>query len=127
VPDEIRLTIPMEEGFQRVAHLVVGGLAVRLDLTFEHLEDLQLALDGLLDCCADGDDVTVSVIVDDSRLRTAVGPFSAAALDELERDATPLGLRRVLETVCDSIEIEERNGAHWVELTKSVDRSGGGL
>ena len=47
--DKITLTLPAERDFHRVAHLVLGGLAVRLNLTFEHLEDLQLALDGLLD------------------------------------------------------------------------------
>ena len=31
--DEIRLTLPREREFHRVAHLVVGGLAVRLELS----------------------------------------------------------------------------------------------
>ncbi len=47
--DEITLTLPRAPEFQRVAHLVLGGLAVRLNLTVEHLEDLQLALDAVLD------------------------------------------------------------------------------
>jgi len=120
VADEVTLTFPTEEGFQRVAHLVLGGLAARLDLTFENLEDLQLALDGLLDRCADDGSVTVAVTVDDGVIRTAVGPFGGGDLEELERDETPLGLRRVLETVCDSFEVEERPGGRWVELTKRI-------
>ncbi len=51
-------------------------------------------------------------------MRASVGPFAASALDSLERDDAPLGLRRVLETVCDSYEIEERDGGSWVELSK---------
>ena len=47
--DEITLTIPRDPEFHRVAHLVLGGLAARLDLTIESLEDIQLALDALLD------------------------------------------------------------------------------
>ena len=47
--DEITLTLPRGPEYQRVAHLVLGGLAVRLDLTIENLEDLELALDALLD------------------------------------------------------------------------------
>src|SRR5262249_55809694 len=43
-PDEITLTLPHEREYHRVAHLVLGGLAVRLELTIETLEDLQLAL-----------------------------------------------------------------------------------
>ena len=46
--DEITLTLPREPDFQSVAHLVLGGLAARLNLTLENLEDLQLALTALL-------------------------------------------------------------------------------
>jgi hypothetical protein len=120
VADEVTLRFPAEEGFQRVAHLVLGGLAVRLDLTFEMLEDLQLALDGLLDRCPDDVEITVSVTVDDGLIRTSVGPFDGRVLDELEREDNPLGLRRVLETVCDRFEVEERDGRPWVALTKTV-------
>ena len=47
--DQITLTIPRGPDFQRVAHLVLGGLAARMNLTIENLEDLQLALEALLD------------------------------------------------------------------------------
>ena len=46
--DEIVLTIPRERSFYGVAHLVLGGLGSRQNLTLEHLEDLQLGLDSLL-------------------------------------------------------------------------------
>jgi hypothetical protein len=121
VADEITLTLPAEDGFEGVAHLVLGGLAARLDITVESLADLQIAVDALIDRCADEDEVRVVVVVDGSRLRTSVGPFADGALDELERDDPPLGLRRVLETVCDSFEVEHRDGAQWVQLTTSVE------
>jgi anti-sigma regulatory factor (Ser/Thr protein kinase) len=117
--DEITITLPVEEEFQRIAHLVLGGLAVRLDLTFEHLEDMQLALEGLLERRG-AESVTVVVVVDDGKLRTSVGPFAEAALEDLERDDAPLGLRRVLETVVDSFEVEQRDGERWVRLTKAT-------
>ncbi len=115
--DEITLTLPSDEEFAPVRHLVLGGLAARLDLTVEHLEDLQLALDNLLDREID-DPVSLTIAVDDALLRATVGPFIASSLDELERDDASLGLRRILETVCDSYEVEERNGHRWVQLTK---------
>jgi anti-sigma regulatory factor (Ser/Thr protein kinase) len=122
--EQVTLTLPSEEEFQRVAHLVLGGLAARLDVTVESLEDLELALDELLEVCADGRDVTVSVTIDGGDvLRTAVGPFPAGALDDLSRDDAALGLRRVLETVCDSFEVEERDDGEWVELVKRVDKA----
>ena len=118
--DRITLTMPRERDFFRVAHLVIGGLAVRLDLTFENLEDLQIALAGLLRE-AEGD-VTVSMTVEPERIRAEVGPFERRALEaELEREQDDgVTLRRVLETVCDGVAMIEREGTSWVELTKSV-------
>ena len=118
--DEIKLVLPAEEDFRHVARLVVGGLGTRLDLTFEDLDDVQVALEALLGMRDDEHAIEVLVRVDDGALCLGVGPFAAAALDELERDDSALGLRRVLETVADSIETEERDGGSWVELRKLI-------
>ena len=124
--DEITLTLPRERPFFGVAHLVLGGLAARHNLTVESLDDLQLALDGLLDREI-GDAVTVAVRIDGETIHASVGPFDAdrlrAAL-EREPDET-VGLRRLLETVVDRFELAERGGGHWVDLTKSA-RTGSG-
>jgi hypothetical protein len=118
--DEICLTLPADEAFHGVAHLVLGGLAVRLDLTYENLQDLELALDALLERSSRDGEVTVLVRVEDGAVHTVVGPFSSVRA-ELEADgADSLNLRRILAAVCDRIEIEDRDGAQWVELTKTV-------
>jgi hypothetical protein len=118
--DEISLTLPADEAFHRVAHLVLGGLAVRLDLTFEHLEDLELALDALLERKTTEPALTLRVQVLDGELRTTVGPFDALR-SELDRGgADALNLARILRAVCDSVEINDRDGSEWVELTKRV-------
>ncbi len=116
--DEVRLTLPAEEDFRPIAHLVVGGFGVRVDLTFADLDDLQVALEALLGCRDDEGDIVITINAGEGAVRASVGPFAAGALDSLERDDAPLGLRRVLETVCDSYEIEERHGGSWVELSK---------
>jgi anti-sigma regulatory factor (Ser/Thr protein kinase) len=118
--DRIQLTLPAEEDFRHIAHLVVGGLGVRLDLTFEDLDDVQVALEALLACRDDEGEIVVTVDAAGRTVRASVGPFPAVALDALERGDSPLGLRRVLETVTDSFEIEERDGGSWVELTKQT-------
>jgi hypothetical protein len=123
--DRIQLTIPAEEDFRHVAHLVVGGLGVRLDLTFEDLDDVQVALEALLGCRDDEGDIVVTVDAAAGTVRASVGPFPADALDSLERGDSPFGLRRVLETVTDSFEIEERDGGSWVELTKRTSSGAG--
>lgn len=118
--DRITLTMPRERDFFRVAHLVVGGLAVRLDLTFENLEDLQVALATILSE-AEGE-VTVSVRVESERIEASIGPFRSGEfeldLDHEVEEGVPL--RRVLETVCDSIEAVDREDGRWVVLTKNV-------
>ena len=118
--DTIRLVLPAQEDFRHVAHLVVGGVAARRDLTFEDLEDLQVAFDALLSCRDDEEDIVVTLSVDDGEVRATVGPFDADALGALDRGPGNLPLRRVLETVCQSVSVEDREGASWVDLTKRV-------
>ena len=120
--DEIVLRLPRERPFFGVAHLVLGGLAVRLDLSFEQLEDVQVALAELLERQENGHDVTLSVAVEGDVLRATIGPFDDALAAELERDGGPVGLRRVLATVVDSVELTDREGRPWVVLTKTVRR-----
>jgi anti-sigma regulatory factor (Ser/Thr protein kinase) len=117
--DEITLTLPREPDFQRVAHLVLGGLAVRLNLTLETLEDLQIALDSLLervDHDHDGD-VTVRMTLGDDELQTVVGPLSARLLAEIDEDSgDELRLRRVLDSTVDDVHVDGDS----VRLTKKV-------
>ena len=115
--DEIFLTIPGSPDFHRVAHLIVGGLAVRLGLTIENLEDLQLALDALLSRSDGLHDVTMSMIVREGELVTRIGPLPAEVLDEIERDVDDrLGVRRVLEASVDDVHVD----GDAVRLTKRV-------
>ena len=123
--DEITLTLPAERDFFRVAHLVLGGLAVRLNLTFESLEDLQLALDGLLEREPGNGEMTVCVSVGTGVLETLVGPFGdeERLREELEREpGDDVTLRRVLDAVVDEVALERRDGGQWVRLTKRVER-----
>jgi len=124
--DEISLTLPADEAFHRVAHLVLGGFALRQDLTFENLEDLELALDALLERTQGEGPVNVRVRIVDGELQTTVGPF-AALRAELDRDGTDaLNLSRILAAVCDRVEIDDRDGSEWVQLTKRVQTLKGG-
>jgi hypothetical protein len=123
--DEITLTLPRSRDFHRIAHLVLGGLAVRLDLTFEHLEDLQLALAGLLAEPETVGEVTVRLRVMDGAVLAMVGPFERDDLSRrLDDDGgSEVSLRRMLDTVADSVGIEEAAEGVWVEVTKNVERT----
>ncbi|SRR6266851_8249945 len=117
--DEITLTLPRESDFQTVAHLVLGGLAARLNLTLENLEDLQLALGALLGRRGSLDEqpVTVRMTIREDELEILVGPLDGKLLEAVDRDAEDeLGVRRVLESTVDDVQVDGRS----VRLTKQV-------
>ncbi|HET8752162.1 MAG TPA: hypothetical protein VFM43_06505 [Gaiellaceae bacterium] len=123
--DEIRLVIPAEEDFRPIAHLVTGGLAMRLDVTYDDLDDLQVGIEALLALRNDAGELVLSLSADDGLLHAALGPFAPEKLHAGESDGG-LDLRRVLETVCDTHEVEERDGGAWVELSKRIASPGAG-
>jgi len=115
-PDEITLTFPHEREFHRVAHLVLGGLAVRLELTIETLEDLQLALAAILDRARGDGEVTVSMSLLDGTLETSIHPVDVR--NELAGDDEGLNLRRILWAVVDDVHVD----GDRVRLVKKVGR-----
>ncbi len=118
--DEVTLTLPAQEDFRHVAHLVVGGLGARREMTYEDLEDLQVAFDAILACRDDDEDIVVTMSVEGGVVRASIGPFEETALGRLDEGPAGLAPRRVLETVCDSVSVTEHDGVSWVEVTKQV-------
>jgi anti-sigma regulatory factor (Ser/Thr protein kinase) len=112
--DQITLTLPREREFHRVAQLVLGGLAVRLELTIETLEDLQLGLEAVLDRLGPGGEITVSMSLDDGRLETCIGPVDLAA--ELDGDGLSLG--RILNALVDEVKLD----GDRVRLIKKIEK-----
>jgi hypothetical protein len=119
--DEITLTIPRAREFLSVAHLVLGGIGIRLNLTIETLEDLQLALDAILERDRAPGDVTISVRLGADEIETEVGPLRDGVRRELARErGDDVGLRRILETLVDRVEAEDRSGQVYVKFRKVV-------
>ena len=119
--DEITLTIPRDRALYGVAHLVLGGLGIRLNLTIEHLEDLQLAVDAVLERVRAVEQVTMRVSVGEGTIDTAIGPMRDGVRAELEADGgDDVGLRRILDALVDEVELTQADGEDWVKLTKAV-------
>jgi hypothetical protein len=126
VTDEIVLTLPRDRRFYDVAHLVVGGLAARLDLTVDTLADLQLALAGLLPRADTEGDVTVMLRLAEGALSGRVGPFDPESLRrELAREGGDgYGPHHVLDTVFDSYRLDVEAATAWVEFTLAIAAEG---
>jgi len=122
--DSIILSIPREQPYIGVARLVVGGLAARLDLSYENLEDLQLALASVLgeDGYAAEEHVTVRLSVGASSVGMVIGPVNAQLRADLEGGEADdrIPLRRLLATLVDDVALERRDGAEWLRLEKRV-------
>lgn len=119
--DEITLTMPRDREFFSIAHLVLGGVGIRLNLTIETLEDLQLAIDAILERDREPADVTIALRLNDQTIETEVGPFGDGVRRELEQGGEEeVGLRRILDTLVDEVEVTQGEGGDWVKLHKSL-------
>jgi hypothetical protein len=122
--DEIVLTIPRDRAVYPVAYLVLGGLGIRLNLTIEHLEDLQLALEAVLDRVRD-DPVTVTLRVKDGEFEALVGPMRDGVRAELAAEGgSDMDLRRILDALVDRAELEPGDDGDWLKMTKVVAKGG---
>lgn len=108
VTDRIVLTLPSAERFRGVGTLVLGGVGTRLELPYERMDDLQLALLSALDAALDGN-VTLEIDAGEAGLTLAVGPLR----DDADTDS---GLALVLTRLVDEVEHEQRDGSAWVTL-----------
>jgi hypothetical protein len=127
MPDRIELITPLGRQWDPVIRLVLGGIADRLDLGFEELDDLQLAVERLLADARFEDRVTLSFEILDKSVRLRIGPLlTGAVADALQQpDARPgeLTLGRILQTVVDSYGVEKVEDGHMVvRLEKAVRR-----
>lgn len=109
--DRIVLTLPGNARLRGVATLVLGGVGSRLDLSYERVDDLQLAVLSVL-AANDAADVTLDIEVDEQRVSVSVGPLPEGG----SRDD---GLRRVLERLVDAVEPGQREGRDWITLRLS--------
>ena len=123
--DEFAISIPRERPYSAVAGLVVGGIAARHDVTLDVLDDLQLALDALLDQVGtDPGDVTILLQVDGGSIGLSVGPLPADTAAELEHDAGDgIDLKRLLAALVDDVSVDARDGGTWVELRKAYTQA----
>ena len=120
----IKLSIPHEPPYHGVARLVVGGLAARLEVSYEQLEDLQLALASVLDegSYVRDSQVNVELEIQDGGLSMVVGPLEGRRLRaDLEDDSEGrIGLGRLLRTLVEEVGVEGRPDGEWLRLDKRV-------
>src|SRR5438105_14536324 len=102
------MRVPPERAFGAVLRLGVGGVASRCGLPFDRVDELQIAVDALLDHrVAAEPTLALDAAISDRELVLEVGPFVPGA--------DPAG-HRVTAGLVERTRILERDGHDWVEL-----------
>jgi anti-sigma regulatory factor (Ser/Thr protein kinase) len=116
----ITLTLPCERRFFQTARLVVAGLATRLGLPYEQMDDLQLAVETVLGKHVDsGVIATIELAIEQDAVRIRVGPVGHSLADE---DASDDGLdtRRLLNALVERVDVVESEGREWLRLEDGI-------
>lgn len=114
--DTIHLTFPAKDSYRGVPSLVLGGVGSRLDIPFERMDDLQLAVLSMLDASAD-DNASLEIEAEDERVVVSVGPLRPDAADDN-------GLDLVLSRLTDGVASGRRGGDVWLTVSLTRPRSG---
>jgi hypothetical protein len=110
--DRVVLTLPGDPNLRGVASLVLGGIGSRIELPYEKVDELQLAVLSVLGAC-DPAIVTLEIEIDEEAVLVTLGPLPEDTV------AAP-GLRVVLDRLVDGVEPSLRKTdtgpAQWVTL-----------
>jgi hypothetical protein len=118
-PDEIRLVLPAEPAYGRLARIAASNLALRLGFPFAEVDDLRLAVDEtiilLLRPEGRSGTITVTFLVDPRGL--TVDAVSTAGSDQFWVDQGALGrFEAIVHDTVDGYSVDEHG--HHVHLVK---------
>ena len=121
----ITLTVPGERRYIGIVRLFVGGLAARVDLGYETMDDLQLAIESVLGTSASTHPITLEANVAGNSVSILVGPLDR---DPLQADGSrpePVELERLLSALVSGGKSISRDGACWVRLDVRIPAGSG--
>lgn len=118
-PDVIRLVLPAEPDYGRIARIAASSLALRLGLTFAEIEDLRIAVDEmvilLLRPEGEGGQITLELTVEPHALTIDATTTAGTAQHWFDVGA----LHRFTEIVGDTVDVHEVDeAARHVHLVK---------
>jgi hypothetical protein len=113
--------VPNERPFFGVARLLVGGLGARLELPYEQLDDLQLAVESiLLNGQPAGDRISLEASIEEQRVTIWIGPLRPPGASAQAQEDGAINLDWLLATLVDHVEPVERTGEPWLRLEKRI-------
>jgi hypothetical protein len=121
--DSIVIEIANEPYALPAIRLLVGAAAVRVDLSLEQIDELQLAIETVLAAGTPGASLTLEIEPGEAALEVRIGPVEPSV------SAVGLPLQRVLGALADAAEPFSTDGAPWlrVEKRRPVPGAGAGV
>jgi hypothetical protein len=121
----IAITLPGERRAIGIVRLFVGGLAARLDLGYETMDDLQLAVESVLLGAPLGPAITVAAHVDGDAVSLSIGPFEHDPLEAGTDETGELDLEHLLAALVARAETTTEDGACWLRLDVRIPAGSG--
>jgi hypothetical protein len=123
--EQITLTVPGGRRYIGIVRMFVGGLAARLSLGYETMDDLQLAIESVLSEAALPGEVTLEAMVDDGAVSILVGPLAGDPLEADESRPEALELERLLSALVAGAESTSRDDGCWLRLDVRIPAGSG--
>ena len=121
----VALTLPGERRSIGIVRLFVGGLAARLDLGYEAMDDLQLALESVLLEAQLRPEITLEAQIDGDAVSMTIGPLARDPLGPDTPGVGELELRQLLARLVARVESTERDGGCWLRLDVRIPAGSG--
>jgi hypothetical protein len=121
----VALTLPGERRSIGIVRLFVGGLAARIGLGYETMDDLQLALESVLVKSELSPMITLEAAIDDHAVSVSVGPLRHDPLQAESTEAIEFDLSRLLSALVAQAESTARADGCWLRLDVMVPAGSG--
>jgi hypothetical protein len=122
----VAITLPGDRRAVNIVRLFVGGLAARLGLGYETMDDLQLAVESVLIGAELGPEITVAAQVDGDAVSMSIGPFERDPLAAGTDETGELDLEHLLAALVARAETTtEEDGACWLRLDVRIPAGSG--
>jgi hypothetical protein len=113
------LTLHNERRFYGLVRLLVSGLASQFDLPYEQMDDLQLAVETVLDRDSHrGDEITLRIEPREDSIAVWLRPVDEQQTDA--DDSNQIGLDRVLDNLVDVVDVVSFEGERWLYLEQRI-------
>ncbi len=124
--DALELTFPNELRFFALVRLVLSGLAAQLELPYERVDDLQLAVEGALaGKSPPGEKVTLRIEPRPEALSVSISPIEAVPASGAQDTNGAFGFDRIAAKLVDSVEVVSVDGTEWLRLEKRIPANTG--